>query len=175
MSVFSHFKAKKSVALALLTTLALIAFTLENLLPPFFIPGAKAGISNVFSLLALVLFGPLEAVIVVAARTILGSVIAGNPAMLLYSFTAGEISILFASALFTFFGDRLSLISVSIFSAVVHNTIQLFIYRLLSASPAVYSFFPYLVLLGTLAGLIVGAVTVWTIKGIPSSVFDRLN
>ncbi|MBO4323565.1 MAG: Gx transporter family protein [Clostridia bacterium] len=171
---FPRFKAKKVGALAILTALGLIAFLLESLLPSFYIPGAKAGISNVFSLLALVIFGPIEAAMVVAVRTVLGSIIAGNPSTLLYSFTAGEVSIVFASVLFGFFAKRLSLVSVSVASAAMHNTVQLFVYRLLSGSAAIYAILPYLLLLGVIAGLIVGVVGVLAVKGVPYSVFERL-
>ena len=72
------FGAKKIAALALLTALGLIAFMLESLFPPLFFPGAKMGLSNVFSLFALVVFGLPEALLVVTARTVLGSLFAGN-------------------------------------------------------------------------------------------------
>ncbi|MBP5242255.1 MAG: Gx transporter family protein [Clostridia bacterium] len=174
MTLFTPFRAKKIGVLALLTSLALIAFTLENLLPPLFIPGAKAGLSNVFSLLALVLYGPIEAALVVAARTVLGSIFAGNASMLLYSFTAGEVSALFAAILFGFFSKRFSLIAVSTASAALHNTVQLLVYRFLSATPAIYAYFPYLLLLGAGAGLLVGIIAQLAVKGIPMSVFERL-
>ena len=35
----------------LFASLSIIAFTIENLIPPIFIPGAKLGFSNVFILL----------------------------------------------------------------------------------------------------------------------------
>ena len=174
MSVFPRFQAKKVGAISMLTALALIAFLLESLLPALFIPGAKAGLSNVFSLLALVIYGPFEAVLVVGIRTILGSIIVGNPAVLLYSLTAGEISVLFASFLFVFFKDRLSVVAISVSSAVMHNTVQLLVYRIITLNTAVYAFFPYLIVLGTIAGLIVGTLSLWTVKGIPSPVFERL-
>ncbi len=85
--------AKKITILALLTGLGLIAFLIEALIPVLPVPGAKLGISNIFSLFALVMYGLPEALMVVVARTVLGSIFAGNLSLLLYSLTAGVVSV----------------------------------------------------------------------------------
>ena len=58
MMKYMQFSAKKLAILSVLTTLGLLSFLLENLLPPLFVPGAKPGLSNLFTLLALVWFSP---------------------------------------------------------------------------------------------------------------------
>lgn len=65
------FSAKKIAVLALFTALGLIVFIIENQFPPLFVPGAKMGLANIFSLAALILYGPAEAFAVVIVRTVL--------------------------------------------------------------------------------------------------------
>ena len=89
--------AKKIAVLAMLTGLSLIAFIIESLFPPLVIPGAKMGIANVFSFAALVMYSPVEAFIIVAVRTVLGAIYAGNFSAVLYSFTGGMVSMAVSS------------------------------------------------------------------------------
>ncbi len=164
--------AKKLAALALLTALGLGAFLIESMFPPMFFPGAKMGLSNIFSLFALVLYGLPEALLVVVARTVLGSLFAGNISLLLYSLTAGVVSTAVSRLLLLAF-PRVSLLCVSVFSAVVHNTVQLLVYCALTQTTLIFSYLPYLALLGVLAGVIVGLAVTYAVKGIPLSFFAR--
>ncbi len=164
--------AKKLAALALLTALGLGAFMIESMFPPMFFPGAKMGLSNIFSLFALVLYGLPEALLVVVARTVLGSLFAGNFSLLLYSLTAGVVSTTVSRLLLLAF-PRVSLLCVSVFSAVVHNTVQLLVYCALTQTTLIFSYLPYLALLGVLAGVIVGLAVTYAVKGIPLSFFAR--
>ena len=87
-----RYPGKKIALLGILAGLGLVAFLLESLIPIPYLPGAKLGFANIFSLLALLLYGLPEALFVVIARTVLGSLFAGNVSMLLYSLTAGVVS-----------------------------------------------------------------------------------
>ena len=167
------FNAKKISVLALMTALGLIMFMIESMFPPLFFPGAKMGLSNIFSLLTLILYGLPEALLVAAARTVLGSLFAGNASLLLYSLTAGIVSVC-VSRLLLFAFPKISILCVSIVSAVVHNCVQLFVYFLQTQTPLIFSELPYLVLLGVLAGVIVGITVIVTVKAIPLSVFERV-
>lgn len=165
--------AKKIAVLALMTGLGLIAFLIESLLPSPVLPGAKAGISNVFSLLALVLYGLPEATLVVVARTVLGSLFAGNPSMLLYSLTAGLASIVLSRLLLCFF-PKISVVCVSVTSAIAHNLVQLLVYCSLAGTFLLMGYAPYLILLGAAAGLFVGLLVVILVKSVPLSAFSRI-
>ena len=70
--------AKKIATLAIFTALSLITFIIENQFPPLFFPGAKMGLANIFSFAALIMFSPLEAFAIIAIRTGLGAIFAGN-------------------------------------------------------------------------------------------------
>ena len=165
---------KKIATLALLTGLGLIAFLIEALLPSLFLPGAKLGLSNVFSLFTLVLYGLPEALLVVIARTVLGSIFAGNLSLLLYSLTAGVVSVCVSRLLLLAF-PHVSLLCVSVVSAVVHNMVQLLVYCGLTQTLLLMSYSPYLCLLGAVAGFVVGIAVIVTVKIVPLSVFGKVG
>ena len=160
------FGAKKIAFLALTSALALVSFLLESLLPALPLPGAKIGLSNVFTLLPLLFFGTAEALLVVTVKTVLGSLFAGNFSLLLYSFTAGVVSTLAARFLLCFV-PKISIVCVSVASAVVHNMTQLLVYCFLTKTVLLFVYAPYLALLGAAAGGAVGIVVVTLVKTLP--------
>ena len=166
--------AKKIAVLGILTGLSLVAFIIESLLPPLIVPGAKAGIANVFSFLALILYSPAEAFAVVAVRTLLGAVYAGNLSAMLYSFTGGVVSMAVSSILMYLVHPKISVMSVSVAAAVTHNVTQNLVFVFLSGSFLMFANLPYLALLGVLSGAIVGAVTLLIFKAVPQNVFEKV-
>lgn len=160
---------RKITTLSLFTALSLVMFIVESQLPPLFVPGAKLGLSNIFSLASLVFYGPIEAMVVVLARTILGSLVTGTVSALIYSLTAGLSAMLVASLLMLAY-PKISLIAVSVTSAVVHNLTQGLIFALVSGSAQAWSYLPYLALIGLPSGALVGAVVFLLVKHLPRSV-----
>ena len=165
--------AKKIAVLAIFTALSLIMFIIENQFPPMFFPGAKMGLANIFSFAALIMYSPIEAFIIVAVRTGLGAVYAGNVSALMYSFTGGVVSMAISSALMYTVYPRISVMSVSIIAAVAHNITQVCVFALLSGTALIFGYMPYLVLIGVLSGAIVGGVTMLVFKKVPKSIFER--
>lgn len=165
--------AKKIAVLAIFTALSLIAFIIENQFPPLFIPGAKMGLANIFSFAALIMYSPAEAFIVVAVRTGLGAIYAGNLSSLLYSFTGGIVSMAVSSLLMYTLYPKISLISVSVAAAVMHNITQNIVFVLLSGTKLTFAYMPYLILIGICSGALVGALITLVFKKVPQSVFER--
>ena len=165
--------AKKIATLAIFTALSLIAFIIENQFPPLFIPGAKMGLANIFSFAALIMYSPVEAFIIVAIRTGLGAVYAGNVSALLYSFTGGVVSMAVSSLLMYTVYPRISVISVSVVAAVAHNITQNIVFVIISGTALTFGYMPYLILIGVLSGAIVGGVIMLVFKKMPQSVFER--
>ena len=162
-----RFNSKRIALLAMLTAMASITFIIEGLFPPLFIPGAKMGLSNIFSMLAVVLLSPIDAIILVAIRTTLGALITGSMLLWLYSFFAGVASVAVAGFLYWFFADKVSLISISVAAAVMHNVVQNTVFCLVTQTPELYAYLPYLALLGVVAGALVGVATVLILKYVP--------
>ena len=163
---------RRIAADALFTALALIMFLIENRFPPLFFPGAKMGLSNIFSLAALVLFSPVDAFAVVVVRSLLGAAFAGNFSAVMYSFSGGVTAMLVSSVLMYAVYPRISLMSVSIAAAVVHNIMQTLVAAAWQ-SAAVFAYMPYLALIGVFSGAAVGAVVMLIFKRVPLSVYEK--
>lgn len=166
--------ARKIATLGVLTALSLITFIIENQFPPLIIPGAKMGLANIFSFAALIIFSPVEAFVVVAVRTALGAVFAGNFSAVIYSFSGGVISMGVSSVLLYLVHPRVSVMAVSVAAAVAHNITQNCIFALMSGTALAFYYIPYLIFLGVISGAIVGAVIMLSVKKIPSRVFGGM-
>ena len=166
--------ARRVATIGILTALSLLSFILESLLPPLFLPGAKIGLSNIFTLVTLFMFGPIDALILVVVRTTLGSLIVGNLVSLIYSLSAGVISLGVAILLVQFVYPKISMISISITSAIVHNIVQVLVFCLLVNNMYMISYLPYFALIGAASGLIVGALVYLVIHKVPLSFFEKI-
>lgn len=169
-----YFSAKRIATLAVLTAMGLIMFMVESLFPPLILPGAKMGLSNIFSLLALFLLGPTEAFILVVVRVVLGSMFTGNMSTLMYSLSAGLVSVMVSAVLVQFAYPKVSIVAISIVAAVMHNVTQNVVFCLVSNTPEMFSYMPWLALLGILAGVIVGFAVWFILRMIPTRTFVNL-
>ena len=166
-----YFSARRVATLAVLTAMGLIMFMVESLFPPLFLPGAKMGLSNIFSLLTLFVLGPTEAIILVVIRTTLGSIFTGNISTLMYSLTAGLVSVIVSVILVEFVYPRVSIVAISVVAAVMHNLTQNIVFCLVSNTPEMFSYMPWLGLLGVVAGIIVGFAVWFILRAVPTRVF----
>lgn len=165
------FSAKRIATLSVLTAMGLIMFMVESLFPPLFLPGAKMGLSNIFSLLALFVLGPTEAFVLVIVRTTLGSLFTGNVSTLMYSMTAGLVSVAVSTLLVEFVYPRVSIVSISVVAAVMHNVAQNVVFCLISNTPEMFAYMPWLALIGVVAGVIVGFAVWFILRAVPVKVF----
>ena len=152
---------------AVLSAFALLSFMLEGIIPPIFIPGARLGLSNLFVLLALIILGTKSAFAVFIVKIILGSIFAGNISMIMYSLPSGIISLAFEVLLIKFWGNKLSLVAISTGAAVINVAIQNFVYVLITNTPSLMVYLPYLVLISVCSGAFVGIVCQIIIKILP--------
>ena len=169
----SGFASKRIAILGILTALSLLTFILENLLPPLFLPGAKLGLSNIFTLVTLLMFTPYDALILIAVRTTLGCLIVGNISAILYSLSAGLVSVIVTIILVQFAHPKISLLSISIVSATVHNITQVLMFCLLTSSSLMMSYIPYFALIGIFSGAVVGVIVYLLIHKVPLFYFER--
>lgn len=167
----SFFSARRIAVLSVLTAMGLIMFMVESLFPPLFLPGAKMGLSNIFSLLTLFVLGPTEAFILVVVRTTLGSVFTGNISTLMYSMTAGLVSVAVSAVLVEFAYPRTSIVAISVVAAVMHNVAQNVVFCLVSNTPEMFAYMPWLALIGVVAGIIVGFAVWFILRAVPAKVF----
>ena len=166
--------ASRRIAIdSILVASSLIVFVVENLFPPLILPGAKLGLANIFTLFSLILFSPLDANIIFLLRIVLGNIIVGNISALMYSLPAGLISLNISALLIRYFSHKLSIISISVMGAVLHNIIQNLIFYLVTSTSEVFGYTPYLSLLGVLSGVVVGVSVYLIIKFVPTSVYEK--
>ena len=170
-----YFNAKRIATLSVLCAMGLIMFMVESLFPPLFLPGAKMGLSNVFSLLTLFVLGPVDALVVVIVRTVLGSLFGGGISTLMYSLTAGVVSVVISAFLVEFVYPNITIIAISIVSAICHNITQNVVFCLISNTPEMFSYMPWLALVGVLAGVIVGFGTNLILRALPSGLVLSLQ
>jgi len=150
-------ETRRVTNLALLVSIGLVLSIIESAFPPLLpIPGAKLGLANIATVIALYLFGPAMALEVTIIRTILGGLLRGSVVGLFLSFSGGLVSTLVMIALYLLFKRYLSVIGVSVAGAVTHNVIQLAAAYLLIHQAAIFFYLPYLMLIAVPTGLFVG-------------------
>lgn len=143
--------------LALLVSIGLVLGIIESTFPPLLpLPGAKLGLANIATVIALYLFGPSMAFEVTLLRTILGGILRGSVVGLLLSFSAGMVSTLVMVAIYLALDRYVSVVGVSVLGAAAHNVTQLAAAYLLVGQAALFYYTPYLVLLAVPTGLFVG-------------------
>jgi heptaprenyl diphosphate synthase len=155
-------QTRRLTTLAILIASASVLHFVESLVPiPLPVPGIKFGLANTLTLCAIVLLGLSDALWVAGLRVVLGSLLGGY----LFSATfAMSLAGAFASTLAMFiiyrFGKQLlSLVSVSICGAIVHNVAQLLVATFLVQTAGVFAYLPYLLLFAVPTGFLTGLIS----------------
>lgn len=165
-------KTKKLVIVALLIALGLVLHLVESIFPlAALIPGAKLGLANIVTLIAVVLFGFSSAFQVVMFRVILASLLAGSFMTISFylSFSGGLLSFILMYLAYYFLKDKLSLIGISIIGAVAHNTAQIIAAYYIIENPGIFYYLPFLTLFAIPTGFSIGLVSYFTIDYLPIS------
>lgn len=158
---------KKLTTLALFTTIALTIFLLESLIPPLIpVPGIKLGLANIVTLILLVKTSWKDALYVLIARILLGSIFAGQMMSFLYSLAGGLFCLLVMIVAHHLLGTKL-LWFTSILGAIAHNTAQIAVAAAVLGSGYVFYYYPYLILSGVVTGLFTGAAAYYLNPRLP--------
>lgn len=165
-----NFKLFKVTLCAVLSALGTIAFTIEGLFPPLFLPGARLGVSNIFILLASIILGGKYAFITLMVKTVLGSLFAGNLSMILYSLPAGAIA-LTVELIIIYIIRKTSVVAVSVAGAVINTTVQNVIFCLITGAAEYLAYLPYLALISVVSGLFVGFAVYLALRYLPRKYF----
>ena len=151
------FAARRVVLVGLLTALALALSFAESVLPlPGFLPGAKIGLANLVTLLALYLLPSWhDAALVLFLRVVLGSFFSGGGAFW-YSAAGAACSFPLMCALRRL---GLPLVAVSAAGGIAHNVGQLIAAMLVLRTAALVAYAPILAVLGLASGLAIGLLS----------------
>ena len=153
-------KTKKMVFLGLMVGYSLILYILETYIPnPFivFFPGAKLGLTNIITLVSLLIFGFKETFIIVTVRVILSSIFAGPMSYLLFSIGGAYLSLIVMFLVNKIKG--FSVIGVSIAGAIAHNIGQLLVASILVENFLMITYLPIMLATSLVTGLFVGIVS----------------
>lgn len=150
--------------LVFLILLSLYLSLAETLIPKPF-PWLKIGLANIGTIIALEKFGKRMAAEVVICRIVIQGIMIGtlfSPGFII-SLVSGAVSVSVMILLYNF-RDRLSLVAISVFSALIHNMTQLVVvYFLLFRnmnlnSKYIMMFVCGFLFLGCLAGAVTGVI-----------------
>lgn len=157
-------KTKKLVQLSLLTAIALSIFIVELQIPnPLPLPGIKLGLANIVTLYVIYRYRAKEALLVLMARIILGSVFSGNLMTIMYSLAGGICCFVVMSVLYDKIEEKYIFI-VSILGACAHNIGQIIIAIFITKTLAIMMYLPWLLLSAMITGLFIGLCTQYLLK-----------
>ena len=156
--------AKKVALYGILTGLALIFGYIESLFSLSFIaPGIKLGLANSVALLLLCFKDFKGALLVNISRILLSALLFSTPFSLVFSLTAGIISVVIMKPLSGI--KSVSVVGFSIAGAAVHNLVQLTVASLIFGR-AVWYYLPFLLVSALISGGIIGALSLIIFKRI---------
>ncbi|HHV62585.1 MAG TPA: Gx transporter family protein [Firmicutes bacterium] len=154
----------------LLVALSLVLYIVEGLIPvPFIVPGAKLGLANIVTVVALAMLGPRDAFVIVTLRTFLASLITGNLTSFWFSLAGAILSTLVMSLAYIRFREAFSLAGISILGGIFHNIGQLFVASIVVGTYGIYSYLPLLLVAGTCTGYFVGLAASLIIQAMRSN------
>lgn len=142
--------------MAMMITIALILSYVETLIPAIPIPGAKIGLPNIITLLALCTLGFVDALIILVFRATISSLLFSSVMSLAYSLTGGILSLIIMYLLLRLFKDRISLVATSMVGAITHTVGQVCIAIIILETFTLITMLPLLIIVSIAAGLIVG-------------------
>ena len=157
-----------------LSALSTIAFVIEGLFPPLFLPGARMGVSNIFILLCAILLGGRYAFVTLAVKVLLGSLLSGNFFGIVYALPSGTIALSIELVLI-YLAKNVSILATSIAGAVINIAVQNTAFCLITGTAEYLSYLPYLTLTGILGGIIIGLAVFILIKILPAKYFLANN
>lgn len=157
-------KTKKLALMAALTAIALTIFVAEAQIPPVVpIPGAKLGLANIVTLVAIVLMGRREAGEILLMRILLGSMFTGSVSAMMFSIAGGVLAWAIMCLTVRFFGEK-QLWIVSVLAALGHNAGQLAIAVWVTGTVSILAYAPVLVAAGVITGAFTGIAALYLIR-----------
>ena len=158
-------KTKKLTVMALTTALAMILSFVESQIPAFVaVPGVKRGLANIAVVFALYKLGWKEAAAISLVRVVLVSMFFGSIASLFYSLAGAVLSLIGMSLLKR--SGKFTEIVVSVAGGILHNIGQIAMASIILETDALRYYLPFLLISGTVAGVVIGVVSAVMVKRI---------
>jgi len=137
--------------------MGLVLQLVESSLPPLLpIPGARLGLANLATVIALFFLGPAEALEVTLMRVLLGGLLRGSLVGLALGMSGGLAAWAVMTALYMLYPSPFSITGLSIAGAAAHNAAQLGMAILLVDFTGLWHYLPYLLLVAVPTGFFIG-------------------
>ena len=151
-------KTRHLIYMSLLTAMALVLSLVERNIPvPFMTPGAKLGLANLVTVLALYsLPKKRDVVMIIVARLLLVSIFGGSVSGLMYGSMGALLSFIIMVVIKGLLKDKVSIIGVSAAGAVFHNIGQVLVACMIVQNIGVILYLPFLSIAGIVTGAFVG-------------------
>lgn len=162
-------KRSEAVHIALLSAYAVGLHSIEAFIPTP-VPWLRLGLANIITLTALYMYGLRAGMTVTLTRIFVRSLLAGTflgPAFVM-SLGGGVASTLVMWGLNYIFRRHLGIVSISVFGALAHNIVQLFLayFLFVRRIEAILIVSPVILLFGIITGIFNGIITNLIIKKI---------
>ena len=149
-------QTRKIAILGLYTALSLAIYAAESILPPLApIPGFQLGLANIITLILLKQYTPKDAALLLTARILLSALLFGQAISLLYSLAGGFLSLIVMSTTNRLLSKRFLPLTGAM-GGLTHNAGQLAAAFLITATPYIMTYLPFLLPVGILTGLFTG-------------------
>jgi heptaprenyl diphosphate synthase len=149
--------------MAFIAAFAMILSFVESRIPAFVaIPGVKVGLANIAVIFTLYKLGVKEAIAISMVRVLLISMLFGSPVSLIYSISGATLSLLSMVLLKKF--TPLAEVTISVTGGVMHNVGQIVAASFMLSTNVVIYYLPFLLVSGTIAGVVVGIASAILIK-----------
>lgn len=148
---------KRMVFLAVMTSSAIILHFIENLfLLPITLPGIKLGLSNTVSLIALYIYGPVAAFIILIIRILLTAFLYAGLSGIIFSLAGGILSISVMALIWSLREKGFGIVGASAAGGVFHNIGQILAAYAVLRTGSVFFYLPVLIISGVITGLVTG-------------------
>jgi len=155
----SSLKIKTIAYLGIMVALIFVLSMVERMLPPLPVlpPQMKPGLSNVVIMYCVFFIGRKQALFLALAKSTFVFMTRGYIAAVL-SLSGGLLSLMGVIIAVGIFKNKISLIMVSIISAILHNLGQIAAYSLITSTLEIFYYFPVLLISGVVLGYVSGVV-----------------
>lgn len=157
---------RKIIFISLLIAQGVVLGLIENMIPyPFaFAPGAKLGLANLITIIALFTMSKKDSFLLVCLRLILTTLLGGTLSTFLYSMSGAMLSYLGMLVVKKIGPKYVSIIGISATGGFMHNVGQLLTASFIAQTWSVLLYLPILSFLGILSGIAIGIAANYLLK-----------
>jgi len=153
----SRVNVKRITLLGILLTFTLIMGMVERLIPlDGMVPGLRLGLANLAVVISLYTLKRSDTLILIILKCLMTAMLSGSIIALLYSLAGSLASLLIMLLIISIKTKNISMVGVSVAGAAFHNLGQIGVARLIFGTWGVLLYLPFLLIIGTISGVIIG-------------------